>query len=274
MTLISLIVVLMAERIATQTKYWRESFYNGIYQNFLTRKGIFSEDMTSITFLAVVLIPAFFILVLLNSVDNSLIRLILDTAILMVCIGCPKLREIYKCYLQAANRGDFQACSLYADQLGHSGDSPRSFGQALVWLNYQHYAAVIIWFAILGPAGAVMYVIARSSTEAYKNEYQQDLTIAEQLMAVLDWLPVRITTLGLLLMGHFSKALPIWLTYLFDLSISAKEMLCSVADAAEEVECDKSDYTEEPCTLVRLAKRNVMFLVVLISVLSLSGWLR
>ncbi|MEP4889005.1 MAG: beta-lactamase regulator AmpE [Aliiglaciecola sp.] len=274
MTLISLIVVLMAERIATQTKYWRESFYNGMYQGLLLRKRIFTEDMTSLTFLAAVLIPAFIILLLLNSIDNALIRLILDTAILMVCIGCPKLRELYKCYLQAANRGDFQACSMYADQLGHSGDSPRTFGQELVWLNYQHYAAVIIWFAILGPAGAVMYVIARSAAEAYKSEFQNELTIGKQFMTVLDWLPVRITTLGLLLMGHFSKAFPIWFKYLFDLNVSAKMILCDVADAAEEVECDKSDYTEEPCTLVRLAKRNVMFLVVLISVLSLSGWLR
>ncbi|MBU2876920.1 beta-lactamase regulator AmpE [Aliiglaciecola lipolytica] len=274
MTLISLIVVLMAERVATQTKYWRESFYNGLYQRFLMRKNIFSEDMSTASFLAVVILPALILLILINSVDNALTRLILDTAILMVCIGCPNLRDVYKCYLQAANRGDFQACTMYADQLGHSGDSPGSFGQELVWLNYQHYAAVIIWFALLGPAGAVMYVLARSTTHAYKTEFQNELSIAQQLMAILDWLPARITALGLLLMGHFSRALPIWLKYLFDLNVSAKELLCKVADAAEEVDINKEDYTEEPCTLVRLAKRNVMFLVVLISVLSLSGWLR
>ncbi|MFA3792959.1 beta-lactamase regulator AmpE [Aliiglaciecola sp. SL4] len=274
MTLISLIVVLMAERVATQTKYWQESFYTGIYQRFLTGKKIFSEDISSATFLAVVILPALILLVLLNSVESTLFRLILDTAILMVCIGCPKLREIYKCYLQAANRGDFQACSMYADQLGHSGDSPGSFGQELVWLNYQHYAAVIIWFAILGPAGAVLYVLARGITEAYKNEFQTELTIAQQIMAVLDWIPVRVTALGLLLMGHFSRAMPIWLKYLFDVGVHPKVILCKVANAAEEVENNKEDYTEEPCTLVRLAKRNVMFLVVLISVLSLSGWLR
>lgn len=274
MTLISLIVVLMAERIATQTKYWQESFYNQKYQALLIRRNIFSEDMSNATFLAFTIVPALILLVLLNNFDNGLIRLVIDTAILMVCIGCPHLRSLYKCYLQAANRGDMQACTMYADQLGHSGDSPRSFGQMLVWLNYQHYAAVIIWFAILGPAGAVLYVMARSASELYKNEYQTEFAMAAKLMTVLDWLPVRITALGLLLVGHFSNAMPVWIKYLSDVNAPAKTVLCEVACAAEEVEVTEGDYTEEPCTLVRLAKRNVMFLVVIISVLSLTGWLR
>ncbi|GAC13175.1 beta-lactamase regulator AmpE [Aliiglaciecola lipolytica] len=274
MTLISLIVVLLAERIATQSKYWQESFYNQLYHGFLIRKNILSEDMSDATFLAVVIVPALILFLLLSSVDNGLIRLVLDTAILMVCIGCPHLRDLYKCYLQAANRGDFQACSMYADQIGHSGDTSSSFGQMLVWLNYQHYAAVIIWFAVLGPAGAVLYVMARSVNVQFQNEFSTESAIGQKIMFVLDWVPVRITALGLLLMGHFSRAIPTWLKYLSDAGASAKKVLTDVADAAEDIDVNEEDYTEEPCTFVRLAKRNVMFLVVVISVLSLSGWIR
>ncbi|MGY0562495.1 MAG: beta-lactamase regulator AmpE, partial [Paraglaciecola chathamensis] len=42
---------------------------------------------------------------------------------------------------------------------------------------------------------------------------------------------------------------------------------------AEEIEPDERDYTEEPCTLVKLAKRNILFLMAVISGLTLGGWL-
>lgn len=274
MTLISLIVVLLAERIATQSKFWQESFYNGLYQSQLVKRKWLDESSNGTNYLLIVGLPPLILFLLLGAIDSVILRLIVDSAILMICIGCPSLRATYKCYLQAANRGDFQACSMYADQLGHGSNSPGSFGQNLVWLNYQHYAAVIIWFAILGPAGSVLYVMALSTGQWLEKEQHVELSAAHKLMAVLDWLPVRITALGLLIVGHFSKALPVWLSHLASVDKPAKDLLGEVAKAAEEVEPDEHDCTEEPCTLVRLAKRNVMFLVVFISVLSLSGWLR
>ncbi|WJG10205.1 beta-lactamase regulator AmpE [Aliiglaciecola sp. LCG003] len=274
MTLISLIVVLFAERVATQSQYWQADFYLTKFHRFIHKRSLLDANTSDLVYLAIILIPALLLFVLLQAIDSNFLRLIIDSAILMVCIGCPSLRATYKCYLQAANRGDFQACSMYADQLGHSGDSPSSFGQMLVWLNYQHYAAVIIWFAALGPAGSLLYVLARSTQQWLSEQQDMQLPIADKLMAVLDWLPVRITALGFLLVGHFSRALPIWLHHFAGLQTPAKTVLCEVAKAAEDVEPDENDCTEEPCTLVRLAKRNVLFLVVFISVLSLSGWIR
>lgn len=274
MTLISLIVVLLAERIAIQSKYWQESFYANYYFNQLQNRNIITQSLTVMAFVAIVGLPSLVLYVLLSQIDSSLLRLITDSAVLMVFIGCPSLRATYKCYLQAANRGDFQACSIYADQLGHDVDSPASFGQRLVWLNYQHYAAIIIWFAVLGPAGAMLYGLTRSLNERIGADSDEIQKFGQQLMHILDWVPVRVTGLGLLLVGHFSRALPVWLTHLANPKSSAKTVLCEVARAAEEVEPDEKDCTEEPCTLVRLAKRNVMFLVVVLSVMSLSGIVR
>lgn len=274
MTLISLIVVLLAERIATQSKFWQESFYTRFYFELLEKRHILKPNMTPAYFIAIVGVPTLFVFILLNQLDNALLRLVTDSAILMIFIGCPSLRATYKCYLQAANRGDFEACSLYADQLGHSGDSPSSFGQRLVWLNYQHYAAVIIWFAVLGPAGAVLYGLTRALNELRDSESDEATGFGQTVMHVLDWLPVRVTALGLLLVGHFSRAMPVWLNHFANPKTPANIVLCEVARAAEEIEPDEKDCTEEPCTLVRLAKRNVMFLVVIMSVLSLSGIVR
>ncbi len=288
MTLISVIFVLIAERMGVHSKYWLASFYTSAFFGKVSELGWLSRSSSNAAYAGVVLIPSIILLIIVNAIDNSFLSLILNTAILMVCIGCPMIREAYKCYLQAANRGDIQACSMYARELDDGEGDLSSFAHNLVWANYQHYAAVIIWFVILGPAGAVMYVLARTGlekiqsndTSAVETETKTDLenneayeyeSSASKLMHILDWVPVRITALGLLLVGHFSRAMPIWLEHFAEINISAKSLLRDVTKAAEEIEPEEDDCTEEPCTLVRLAKRNIMFLVVVISLLSMTG---
>lgn len=272
MTLISLLLVLTIERLTTQSKYWQADLYIGRYQEWIEARNWIKESTTSWLLFGLVFIPSLILFYSAQQIDSFLLSLIFNTAILMVCIGCPGLRATYKCFLQAANRGDLQACSMYADQLGHDENSIQSFGQNLVWLNYRHYAAVVIWFTVFGAAGAVLYTLARGFEERLTESEHQMAPQATSIMNILDWAPVRITALGFLLVGHFSKALPIWLGYLPDTAISAKMLLSEVSKAAEDIEPDESDCTEEPCTLVKLAKRNVMFILVVISLLTLTGW--
>lgn len=276
MTLISLLLVLSIERIAIQSQMWQADVYFNKYQDLIQQRGWLSDvtNASNAWFLfGVIFIPSIVLYLLLQQIDSSLVSLLVETVILMICVGCPALRATYKCYLQAANRGDMQACSMYADELGHDAQSEGSFGQNLIWLNYQHYAAVVIWFAAFGAAGSVLYVLARGFSQKLQEKEHPLSGQASTLIAILDWVPVRITALGFLLVGHFSRALPIWIGYLPDPSVPAKKLLADVSKAAEEVEPDEHDCTEEPCTLVRLAKRNIMFILVIISVLTLSGWL-
>lgn len=272
MTLISLLLVLTIERLTTQSKYWQADLYLGHYQGWIKARNWIKESSSSWALFALIFIPSLLLFYIAQQIDNSLLGLVFNASILMICIGCPALRETYKCFLQAANRGDLQACSMYADQLGHDENSIQSFGQNLVWLNYRHYAAVVIWFTVFGAAGAVLYTLARGFEERLTESEHHAAPQAKSIMNILDWVPVRITALGFLLVGHFSKALPIWLGYLADTSIPAKSLLGDVSKAAEEIEPDENDCTEEPCTLVKLAKRNIMFILVVISLLTLTGW--
>lgn len=273
MTLISLLLVLSIERIATQSTYWQSDIYLKRYQQLIEGQRWLPQSASIWGLLAVVGVPSVLLYLLLQKLDNALLLLILSTALLMICIGCPALRATYKCYLQAASRGDAEACFLYADQLGHQAQREDSFGQSLVWLNYQHYAAVTIWFTAFGAAGAVFYTLSRGMQQYLQAQSHPLATKAETLMSVLDWIPVRITALGFLLVGHFSRALPIWLSYLPDPSISARQLLAEVSRAAEEIEPDERDSTQEPMALVKLAKRNIMFILVIMSLLTLAGWI-
>jgi AmpE protein len=273
MTIISLLLVLLVERVTTKSQYWQFEFYFNKYINITGTLQTQGSSSRSWWWLAIIVLPVLVVYLLVQVLSNGLLELVLSTAILMVGVGCPAVRATYKCFLQAANRGDLEACSLYADQIGEPDESLESFGRNLVWQNYLHYASVILWFTALGASGALLYVLARETFKQLKTTQNPSAADARILMHVLDWVPVRITALGFLLVGHFSRAFPTWFRHLFDPQIAAKTLLIDVATLAEEVELDKNDCAQEPSTLVRLAKRNVMFILVAIALLTLSGWL-
>jgi AmpE protein len=89
----------------------------------------------------------------------------------------------------------------------------------------------------------------------------------------LDWLPVRIASFGYMFVGHFSKAMPVWLESLFDNQKPTHQVLIDVAEKSEDIMVNEDDCTAEPCLLVRLAKRNVLLVLAVISILTLAGLL-
>ncbi|MFQ3219951.1 MAG: AmpE protein [Paraglaciecola sp.] len=269
MTLISLLLVLFIERITTKSRYWQAEFYVGKYLALLSKRQWLSPSSPSWLLSMVILLPALILFIALHWFLGGVLGFVLSTAILMVCVGCPNVRASYKHFLQAADRGDIEASYLYAEQITGPEEEMQTLGQNLVWQNYQHYAAVILFFVAFGAAGALLYVIARG----LQNKFCAQSPCIDKIMHILDSLPVRITALGFLLVGHFSRAFPIWLNHLLLPAVPAKTLLMEVCTAAEEIEPDALNCTEEPCTLVRLAKRNIMFLMVVISGLTLTGWL-
>ncbi|WP_088329953.1 beta-lactamase regulator AmpE [Lacimicrobium sp. SS2-24] len=271
MTLISLLLVLALERATSKTTYWRSDFYFDRYLAWLQRRDILAAGVSLQTLLAVVLVPAILIWLVLYQLDAMFMTFLVNTAVLMVCVGCPRLRESYRGYLQAASRGDTEAAVLYAEQLGYPCESQNSFGQCLVWINYRHYAAVAIWFVLLGAAGALLYVLTVSMGH-YLHQQKHPLSDSwQKVVTLIDWIPARVHTLGLLVVGHFSRALTVWLDYLGSTEVTARKLVTEVAKAAEYVEPEGIECTQEPCTMVRLVKRNMMALLVLVALLTLSG---
>jgi AmpE protein len=272
MTLISLLLVLLIERVTTKSRYWQAEFYVAKYLSQVESTDAFSSSSKSWLLLLIIALPVLLAYLLLQELTGGLLELLISTAILMVCVGCPHIRATYKCFLQAASRGDMTACDSYKAQLTDSHPEI-TFGQSLVWQNYRHYTAVILWFTALGAPGAIMYVLVRELHGTLSQENEEAGTQVKRILNIIDWLPVRLTSLGFLVVGHFSRAFPTWLGYLPDPATSAKTVLLSVAKKAEEIEPDDNNCTQEPCTLVRLAKRNVMFLLVSVAVLTLTGWI-
>ncbi|CAD5262576.1 AmpE protein [Alteromonas sp. 38] len=288
MILMSLLLVLSLERLITKTPVWHIERYAAAYQNWLNERKWLEEDTPSVAFYLYMLLPALAIGLIEYWLFGAFLTFIEQSVVLFLCIGCPVLRATYKCFLNAADRGDLQACSMYTDQLGHCGSKRasdgtamaegKSFGQHLTWLNYQHYAAVMLWFIAFGAPGAVFYCFSRSATERFCASQHPLSMAAGKLMFALDFIPVRVTAFGMLMMGHFSRALPEWLKDVLSLNISAYDLLTRVSSkaemlTAEEYKAQTENAAVEPKVLVKLAKRNVIFLLVITSALTVIGTL-
>lgn len=110
--------------------------------------------------------------------------------------------------------------------------------------------------------------------QAYSSCTEADQKIIEfnrKALFVLDWLPVRIVSFGYMLVGHFSRAMPVWLDYLFEVNKSPYEMLTTVAQKSEDFMVEQGDCTAEPCLLVRLAKRTLLLCLAAISLFIITG---
>lgn len=308
MSLLSLLIALMAEK-SLSSPLWRFDHYYQQYVSFFHNNSTLSKLKNSnLSYTLFLLLPVAVVYGVLALVDDGLIHLIISTLILIVSFGCVSTRESYKQYLHAAFSGEATTAELHQQQLLQDKNlPPMGFGQALIWLNYRYYIAIILFFVFFGAVGVVFYRLLTTAIEQQNgcsldskpedknNEKQTDTEEASDsaldgsneqynapnissgcknyhdILFYLDWLPVRITSFGYMFVGHFSKALPVWLESLFDGNKPAHEILIDVAQKSEDIMVDEDDCTAEPCLLVRLAKRNVLLILAVISILTLVG---
>lgn len=342
MTLISMLIALIIERLAVRTKAWQWVSYVQPYLQ-VSRQGPLAGLINS-QFGIVLwwLLPAIAVALVLFTVDFWLLTLLVNTVVLLLCIGCWHYRQLYKQYLNAAERQDQEAAYLVMVQInGHAGivSDELSHGQRLIWINFKYYAAVLFWFALLGAFGAIAYamlrqlaepvtyldvvaraehaedkatavttetdeVVADAAVEAAadldgvdatfsptsdpaaepesaftaqnqssRDQQQRVQGFAADLSHWADWLPVRLFGLGFALVGHFSKASAALIAYLVDSSTPAEIVLADIAKAAEPLPDELRNCSSEVCSLVQLSKRNVLFFLALVAVLTLSGLL-
>lgn len=307
MSLISLLIALAAERYLS-SEFWQFKTYYQRYLQLVHRFSLLEKSWQTIAgTLLFILAPVILIYGLLTLIDDSLLHLVFSTIILIICFGSFATRNSYKNYLMSAFRGEPTTCQLFHAQLLQDKNLPQmGFGQTLIWLNYRYYIAIMLIFIFFGAPGAVFYRLLVTLVEKQKDEIKSKAADADeikaneadnaeqksdietepeirtevddqaycscqQLLFWIDWLPVRLTSFGYMLVGHFSKALPVWLESFFEVKKPLHKVLGDVAQKSEDVLIDEQDCTAEPCLLVRLAKRNLLLLLALVSILTLSG---
>lgn len=336
MTLISMLIALIIERLAVRTDAWQWVSYVRPYLQISRQGPLASLQKDQFGIVLWWLLPSLLVALVLYTLDFWLVTLLVNTLVLLLCLGCWHYRQLYKQYLNAAERQDQEAAYLVMQQINQQAgiaSDELSHGQRLIWINFKYYAAVLFWFALFGAFGAIAYAMLRQLAEpvTYQShsatrasaadplapdaadenanaaletaadlegevasdhhatvdhasaetsphvvheefELQQRLQgFAADLSHWADWLPVRLFGLGFALVGHFSKASAALIAYLVDSSTPAEIVLADIAKVAEPLPDELRNCNNEVCSLVQLSKRNVLFFLALVAILTLSG---
>lgn len=148
-----------------------------------------------------------------------LVALVFAIAVLILSIGRRGAEEEIDEYLGAIERGDHEGAYLHVREL-LQGEDPltaperhRLVIEMMLLRNHERLLAVLFWFVVLGPAGAVLY---RSSTQlkgvlhSGRSFHPGFLEAVLRLQAFLDWVPARITALCHALVGSFAESIHQW----------------------------------------------------------------
>jgi AmpE protein len=163
-------------------------------------------------------LPVVFVFVVLWLISPLLFGLplfILSVAILLYSLGRGDFQIHLKLYLNSWQRGDlegaYQHGRSFSAELCDSGvdnasQLHRSVRKAVFYQGFERWFAVVFWFVLLGPAGALAYrllfMLAASS-----HLPQQDRDAAANALFYLEWAPVRLLGLAFAIVANFDTSI-------------------------------------------------------------------
>lgn len=283
MTLISMLLALIIERLAVRSDTWQAAGYCRAYVRFSARSKLSQLSAHSLGQYLWLALPGIAVALVLHLLDSHLLSMLINTLVLLVAVGCWHYRQLYKQYLNAMERGDEEAAFISMQQIRSqmgSASEQYSYGQILLWLNFRYYAAVVFWFLLLGAFGVISYVLVRHLQEAVDEQDAADYAAVLGSDSKVDcvahwalWFPARLFGLGFALVGHFSRASNALLSYFLDFTASNEQVVIEVATAAETLPAESLNTLDDTSYMVQLAKRNMLFFLAFAAILTLTGWL-
>ena len=154
---------------------------------------------------------------------QPLLAFLLGIGVLYLTMGFRQFSHFFTGIHLALRLGEVeQARQLLAQWRGRGGDrlttseiARLSIEQALL-ASHRHVFAPLLWFAVFGPAGALLYRLAHSFDELWgersEMEFGQFGEFAHQAFVLIDWLPLRVTAASFAVVGDFEDAVHCWRT--------------------------------------------------------------
>ncbi len=186
-----------------------------------------------------VLAPAILAWVVLDALEPVLFGLLwiaVAVWLLVYSLGRGDFRMQMEDYRRQCLGGDFEGAFLAVDMRSGgvtAGEDPASpeavhdmAQRALLYEGLQRWFAVLFWFLLLGPAGALAYRLL----QLCRDELEPDL--AARCLFYLDWIPARLLAATFVVTGDFVGSRDAFLDALQSTARNAGELLYEVACAA------------------------------------------
>ena len=226
MTLLSIVIALVIEQlhalsvqravrgpVAKMAAFLEDKFNDGGRKHGAIAWGL------GVALPAVLLSLAYVLLLRLQ----PLLAFLLGIGVLYLTMGFRQFSHFFTSIHLALRLGELeQARQLLAQWRGCGGDrltaseiARLAIEQALL-SSHRHVFAPLLWFAAMGPGGALLYRFAQSFNELWGEraelEFGEFGQFAHQAFAVIDWLPLRVTAASFAVVGDFEDAVHCWRT--------------------------------------------------------------
>jgi membrane protein required for beta-lactamase induction len=220
-----------------------------------------------------------------------LVKLAFAVGVLIVSIGVRGLDQELEEYRRALERNDREAAYMHVRELLREGspanadEMNRKLIEIMLIRNNERLLAILFWFAVLGPAGAVLY---RSSCQLKGNRQSGGvmsdgfLGAVRRLHAILDWVPARITALCYAAIGSFVEAVQQWRagvhewggdTYTGNRLVLIHSGIGALRLHDVEAERDNDSLREDIVDAEALVHRTVIVWLTGFALLTIAGWL-
>ncbi len=281
MTLIIILTCIAVEKFTPTISHFRHYHWLKPYMLWFCRA---CPNLDGTITLLLILIPLIILGVVILSSINLLLWFLLSIAVLCYSIG-PKNSDIQVTdYTDAAERGDTEAALHYANELHPYRHEMTKIEQAnqyvintILTSTCERITAVLFWFLILGPLGALLYRCNQQLIHYSQSENCEALQeAAQRLHTILNWLPARLTAMSYALGGSMSDAWQNWRCYQTEWAQTNCDgnggiLICSGLGALQiEPNSQENDLQNIQCALA-LANRAIIIWITLIAVLTLAG---
>lgn len=286
MTLISALLGIAADRLLTHLHEYRQYHHFLQYVDWMRARfnGSFWDRIGGLLF---ILLPVWLAVSLLQVWISDwlfgLAGLLFYLVVFVYCMGPRDLAVDVDTYCEVSDSSDEALRRRAAGRLLRGDEPPadqvdcaRRLTDAVMVEAADRLFAVLLWFVLLGPLGAVM---VRSAAVLYYQRQEEGVfgdSIA-WLYAVLLWLPARLLALGFALSGHFDSALEGWRQAHQDhpqgVEGSERVLMLTGAGALGLNDADfEADGTAPVRAAMRLVWRTLTVWLVVLSLLVLAGW--
>lgn len=231
------------------------------------------------------LVPVLIVILILNLLFSHLgiLYFLYGVFILLLCLDIQDMKKELADYFSAMSNEDLVSAQVEAEKfLGHSvhqakSEMSRTVTEAIFTKSLANIFAVIFWFILLGPFGAVLYYATVAiANHACRPEfgYPETYFAADYFKEILDWLPVRFVTLTYALIGHFGPVFNLWIDRLGGGLSENRQFIIDAGLTALHVDLEPSPATVvENQQALNLTTRTLWTWIIIIGVLTLTSML-
>lgn len=213
----------------------------------------------------------------------GLLGFLFATLVLIYCLGPEDLDDDVEAYLHAITHDDPEAACHHAEKvIGYEvKDKPvavlHKVKQAIFMQGNSRMLAVLFWFVILGPAGALLFRLSEIQNRQYREQSDSYADAVQRLFDILAWLPARLSIVGYAVVGNFTDTMSKWKSFNDFWEEDTETLMILSAEGAlqhegwdgdaEPAEIDTTDVMEA----LALVKRTLIFWLAVLGVLTLTG---